>query len=118
VEALLEADPNEWSVCIKTQKRFFLVFLLSLRQILMNFCYATFDIFSLGLFSLCGIYPRGRSFREKQQKRFFLVFLLSVEALLTLPLLLTFPSLLTSPLITSPLSVIQPSIQYLLTVTV
>jgi hypothetical protein len=38
--------------------------------------------FSLSLFSLCGIYPRGRSFLIKLQKKFFLFYLCSVEALL------------------------------------
>ncbi len=50
------------SVCIKTHKSFFLVFLLSveanLEQILMNFDLGHLTFFSLSLFSLCGIYPR------------------------------------------------------------
>jgi hypothetical protein len=70
VEALLEADPNEWSVRIKIQKSFFLVFLLSLRQILMNFCYATFDIFSLGLF-LSVESTLGEGHLEKNYKKGF-----------------------------------------------
>ena len=48
----------------------------------MKFDLGHLTFFSLSLFSLCGIYPRGRLVCIKNTKSFFLVFLLSVEALL------------------------------------
>jgi hypothetical protein len=57
-------------------------FYLLLRQTLMKFDLGHLTFFSLSPFSLCRIYPWGRSFQTKLLKRYFLVFLLSVEALM------------------------------------
>ena len=48
----------------------------------MKFDLGHLTFFSLSPFSLCRIYPWGRSFQTKLLKRYFLVFLLSVEALM------------------------------------
>ncbi len=60
---------------------FFSLCILSLRHILINFDLGHFIFFSQS-FSLCVIYPRGRSVCIKAEKRFILFFLHSMKALL------------------------------------
>ena len=84
MEALLEADPKEFS--FRTFFVFFLlVFFLSVEVLLETnpneFDFGNFPYYSF-FFSLCKIPSRRRSVRIKTQNRFFLVFLLSVDSLL------------------------------------
>ncbi len=82
MEALLEADPKEFS--FGTFYVFFLlVFFLSVEVLLETasneFDFGNFPYYSYFFFSLCKI---PKSVRIKTQNRFFLVFLLSVNSLL------------------------------------
>ena len=76
--------PGGRSVRIKTKKVFF-IFLLSVEALLEadpnEFWFRTFSFFLLVFFSLCNL-PWGKVSPHKNTKRFILVFLLSVEALL------------------------------------
>ena len=108
LSSLCVTYPRWRSVRLKTQKLFFLVFLLSVEALLEAdpdiFLICNIFFFSLSLF-LCVESILGDGYSKQNYKKVFLsisVLFQNSPPLLTLPLLLTSPYPLTSPLITFP----------------